>query len=88
MLATKNVSIGGSTIKAIYNQVGYDEDKEIGGFGPNVTGTIMVKSNQIASDKRSLVGEPCIIDSREYMINSVQFGDFLTTIFLSDYGKS
>jgi hypothetical protein len=87
-LATKNVTIGGSLIKAIYNQINFTEDKEQGGFGPVVTASIMVKSSQIASDKRSLVGEPVIVDSKEYMIASIVYGDFLTTIFLGDYDKS
>lgn len=88
LLPKKTVTINGiANIPALFNQTVHRDNKTLGGYEPDNDGIIMVETSYLTSPKL-LKGKIVIMDSENWRIVSVRYGDTVTSLTLQSPDKA
>ena len=81
VLPKKTVTVNGTDVECIFNLSSHLDNKILGGYEPDKTATIMVKTS-LLTNPRSLKGKIVVIDALNWRVYSVAYGEIITTIQL------
>jgi hypothetical protein len=88
ILPKKLVSINGvSDIPVIFNQSNHRDNKTLGGYEPDNDGIIMVQTSYLTAPKQ-LKGKIVIMDSENWRIVTVRYGESVTSLTLQSVDKA
>lgn len=85
-LPKKKVVINSVEVAALYNTSTHRDNKTLGGYEPDNDGTLFIETSLLTNPKE-LKGELLQMDSKDWRIITVTYGDIVTSLTIQSPDK-